>query len=196
MSEGQLTLWVWSWENCPVQRQAKSHLESKLLTIVLLFYGLFYVISMACHSLNGLGKCNHKVCQINTNGYWIDCWSALLPPISRIAFDANYFAKCSTIILALIRSTQFYQSALTSLIPRWKSSRKCPFIHWYSLTMKFSAILLPKLSDHLIWVIWKGTKQSLSFHACLFGCNTTFCHMHRSRLTYSLPLYNIVCTGP
>ena len=55
MSEGQLELWVCSWENCPVQRQAKSPRESKLLT------GLFCTISKACHSKIGLGKLSPRV---------------------------------------------------------------------------------------------------------------------------------------
>ena len=39
MKEGQLELRVCTSENCPVQRQAESHRESKVFTIVLLFCG-------------------------------------------------------------------------------------------------------------------------------------------------------------
>ena len=61
MSEGQLELWVCSWENCPVQRQAKSPRESKLLTLLVLFPGLFCTTSKACHSKIGLGKLSPRV---------------------------------------------------------------------------------------------------------------------------------------
>ena len=56
ITEGQLELWVCSLENCPVQREAKSPRESKLLTILLLFCGLLCAMTIPCHSLIGLEK--------------------------------------------------------------------------------------------------------------------------------------------